>query len=915
MRELVLVRKLEGEKRKTNHDNEKEAILSSKSEEERSILRTKRESLKEFFLQKQPYNINKDKSKGEHETLKLNNNNIKIFASTVQTEIKEEIVNDISADESGVSSIETITTTKIVISDSSNELSPDEKRQRAAATRSKQNMELKNLMKQKKREQNLDNNDETIMFVPKNLIDSLNEQKKKSVNTTAADVESDGSVDLDDLIGQISDLESGTILRNLTPSTTPLATPLRGPSPNSQISSSTYNLTRPTSTIAEEDENLSDTPLEVDKQEADDLWKTSNTNKEFDMESKEEDELDLLLDTEIMPILKPSSPSPVPTPNSSLSGGKMGIPPGLSKSAFYSLSYARSPLSPNSSQASSVVDPEEFETLSNGSHTSTSSRSISASGIRRPSNTTGIRSPTRNDRSPSKIARSGALSPRYPRSLSRASNSSAEESTTSSIGGAISPTRIASPTRGYHLSMYNTPTSFRQRSISGVSSSSADEILSRPQTSPPTYRSLSRIGGNIGGNKSSTSTDSPKQIRSSLPPPSSSTKNNAKTSKTGSKRPTSQPVSSNITSSGLLSPSSRAGITNSRNNNVPANDSHDEHSGSSMIFSPPDSPVGSSETESLTSTMSYGSSAGRVASPSQVYNNSNNFSMLPSPTNFSDKKSATITVAPTVIAYSQISEIIEGIFEAAINSIDSDEDANNNNMTEDPFNLDLDTKLEAMPKKKKQRLSGFIKKENKRLETIEESPVLIEKVNTIDDFDRPSSSLQSSTEHSPISLDSTSSFLPSTSSSSFSSLIINDYPTITTTNSITLFDISNPLQIVEYGGIRPGSSSPLPPPSSLSPLASFDNFDTLVEIKKSYPPNNHDEAIKSDSLSNNEDGTSVDQDDNGDFKRRRTQVNYAEPNLRKKLRRGDPQTNSFGLTNSDLEKMSKKNSRKSFSNR
>ncbi|CAJ0744947.1 9538_t:CDS:10 [Entrophospora sp. SA101] len=847
MRELVLVRKLE-------------AILFSKSEEERSILRTKRESLKEFFLHKQPYNINKDKSKGEHETLKLNNNNIKIFTSTVQTEIKEEIVNGISADESGVSSIEAITTTKIVISDSSKELSPDEKRQRAAATRSKQSMELKNLMKQKKREQNLDNNDETIMFVPKNLIDSLNEQKKKSVNTTAADVESDGSVDLDDLIGQISDLESGTVLRNLTPSTTPLATPLRGPSPNSQISSSTYNLTRPTSTIAEEDENLSDTPLEVDKQEADDLWKTSNTNKEFDMESKEEDELDLLLDTEIMPILKPSSPSPVPTPNSSLSGGKMGIPSGLSKSAFYSLSYVRSPLSPNSSQASSVVDPEEFETLSNGSHTSTSSRSISASGIRRPSNTTGIRSPTRNDRSPSKIARSGALSPRYPRSLSRASNSSAEESTTSSIGGAISPTRIASPTRGYHLSMYNTPTSFRQRSISGVSSSSADEILSRPQTSPPTYRSLSRIGGNIGGNKSSTSTDSPKQIRSSLPPPSSSTKNNAKTSKTGPKRPTSQPASSNITSSGLLSPSSRAGITNSRNNNVPAN-------GSSMIFSPPESPVGSSETESLTSTMSYGSSAGRVASPSQVYNNnSNNFSMLPSPTNFSDKKSATITVAPTYCN----------------NTVNK-----TRQLLKDPFNLDLDTKLEAMPKKKKQRLSGFIKKENKRLETIEESPVLIEKVNTM-----PSSSLQSSSEHSPISLDSTSSFLPSTSSTSFSSLIINDYPTITTTdhpNSITLFDISNPLQIVEYG-------------------ASFDNFDTLVEIKKSYPPNNHDEAIKSDSLSNNEDDTSVDQDDNGDFKRRRTQVNYAEPNLRKKLRRGDPQTNSFGLTNSDLEKMSKKNS-------
>nr|CAG8455343.1 1972_t:CDS:2 [Entrophospora candida] len=199
-----------------------------------------------------------------------------------------------------------------------------------------------------------------------------------------SDIESDCSIDLDELIAQTSDLDAGggvnlgddvddlcddsedfwkidpsELARHLTPSTTPL----RGPSPN-------FNSARPVSIIAEEEESLSDTPLEIDNQEADDLWKTSNN---------EDNIFDIYC-------------------------GKSGIPAGMSKSAFFGHFGISplTPLSPTSSQASSTADPDElFETMSNGSTrsaASTSSRgTITGSGTRKPSNTLGIRAPSRID--------------------------------------------------------------------------------------------------------------------------------------------------------------------------------------------------------------------------------------------------------------------------------------------------------------------------------------------------------------------------------------------------------------------------------------------------------------------------------------------------------------------------------------
>ncbi|CAJ0765561.1 24052_t:CDS:2 [Entrophospora sp. SA101] len=254
-------------------------------------------------------------------------------------------------------------------------LTPDEKRQRAAADRSKQRMELKNLMKQRKLKNNNNDDDEIIILTPtKNQNDSQQptitinskDDKKKYKDGLISDIESDCSIDLDELIAQTSDLDAGggvnlgdDLARHLTPSTTPL----RGPSPN-------FNTARPVSIIAEEEESLSDTPLEIDNQEADDLWKTSNN---------EDNIFDIYC-------------------------GKSGIPAGMSKSAFFGHFGISplTPLSPTSSQASSTADPDElFETMSNGSTrsaASTSSRgTITGSGTRKPSNTLGIRAPSRID--------------------------------------------------------------------------------------------------------------------------------------------------------------------------------------------------------------------------------------------------------------------------------------------------------------------------------------------------------------------------------------------------------------------------------------------------------------------------------------------------------------------------------------
>ncbi|CAG8833550.1 19336_t:CDS:2, partial [Racocetra persica] len=255
--------------------------------------------------------------------------------------------------------------------------------------------------------------------------------------------------------------------------------------------------------------NLSDTPLEIDGQEADDIFNPGG----FDMELKnddEEDQIDMSLDTQITPILKPVSPSPVPSPYPTLSGGKSGIPTGLPKTAF-SPHFGPSPLSPTSSRASSVADPDEYETMSNGSYTSVRSAGSAksgTSGIRRPSNTSGLRAPSRagsHTTSPSRMvlptrvdSHTSIPSPGRQRSLSVVSNSSTEESTTSSVD-AVSPSRIASPTRGVRIyspmSQAITGGGTRPRSISRISNSSAESFTTNASTSG--VRSLNKAGSNI----------------------------------------------------------------------------------------------------------------------------------------------------------------------------------------------------------------------------------------------------------------------------------------------------------------------------------------------------------------------------------------------------------------------------------
>jgi hypothetical protein len=435
-------------------------------------------------------------------------------------------------------------------------------------------------------------------------------------------------------------------------------------------------------------------------------------SKEAEYEDDEINEIDMSLDKQITPIIKPVSPSPVPSPCPTLSGGKPGIPAGLSKTAF-SAHFVSSPLSPTSSRASSVGDPDEYETMSNGSYTSvrsTGSAKSGASGIRRPSTINGLRSPSRvgsHATSPSRIAAPGRVdshsstsTPQRSRSMSAVSDSSTEESTTSSVG-AISPSRIASPTRGLHMSMYNMSQSMisgtRPRSMSRVSNSSADDVLARSTTShiaAPRARPLSRAGSQIGTPKSSNiSTGSQSRIRNSVPPSNvNSTKSKyaesqlhtptsnselakrpssragiAKPSSTSTrplsrlaslsepsktsalKKPRPQSIAvgntstnntTNITKSTITTPNSNSGIRSPSvlrspyyggRQSTDSLSSHDEYSASSMIFTPPESPTGASETDSLTSltsSVSYGSSPGRGTSPIPPHNTS----MLTTPT-------------------------------------------------------------------------------------------------------------------------------------------------------------------------------------------------------------------------------------------------------------------------------------------
>ncbi|CAI2173466.1 4777_t:CDS:2 [Funneliformis geosporum] len=596
----------------SNHDEQD--IKDQKLQEEKKhheakslALQTKRESLKEFFLQKLPYtHIDTfTDNQIELDSNFIDYNKSVSLTTNIKGELKEAINENLSQESSEIIKPNIVkdstSTDRQLTSPTTNlELSPDEKRQNGFANQSNQRKESK-LHKNQSIKKYSDGTVDIVIMVPEkvkfletknvegNIIDiTLNGgskmesnveinsiHSKRSKNKTSVDTDSDCSVDLDALIAEGSDLESGEIQLNddglddgddefwkidpaehLTPSTSPL----RRPSPDPHGTPTLSPLVNVTGPIAEDDENLSDTPLEVDGQEADDIMNFSNSNG-FEMDSKgaeyddEINEIDMSLDTQITPILKPISPSPAPSPAPTLSGGKPGIPSGLPKTAF-SAHFGPSPLSPTSSRASSVGDPDECETTSNGSYTSVRSAGSAksgASGIRRPSTVTGLRSPSRIG-SHSRIATPGRVdshssipTSHRPRSLSAVSDSSTEESTTSSVG-ATSPSRIASPTRGFHMSMYNMTQSMsgsvRPRSMSRVSNSSADDVLVRSSAShivSPGSRPLSRAGSVT---PKSSNNGPQNRIRSSMPP----SNVNATNSKYGT------------LNSGTARPSSRASI-------------------------------------------------------------------------------------------------------------------------------------------------------------------------------------------------------------------------------------------------------------------------------------------------------------------------------------------------------------------
>ncbi|CAG8541780.1 2590_t:CDS:2 [Acaulospora morrowiae] len=786
-------------------------------------LQTKRASLKEFFLHKQSFSFSKDNFT-DNLALDPHLENVEVQSSSSQTLINNsttdgnnsnnllEKSNQVAKEQLNPEIDNNTSQVKVESSDlpprkdstelsksaqESCELSPDEKRQRAAAARATQRKELRNLMRQKKMQKQSEDVDVVIMEPtnkptanddvqlsndpPTVVIDSAEQEEKTSasveqefetiwlesrfsfsflitifnlhstisrikrskIKSASADYDSDGSIDLDVLIAENSDLDTGSMQlnddglnddddnfwnidtseleRHLTPSTTPL----RLPSPDPQAASTMFSASRPFSMIAEEDENLSDTPLEVDGQEVDDILNTFSNSNGFNC----------------TPILKPSSPSPVPSPFPSLSGGKPGIPVGMPKTVFAS-HFSPSPLSPTSSRASSVGDPDEYETMSNGSYTSVRSASSiksGASGIRRPSTTTGLRAPSRAGSHmtvSSRITtnRVDQNTPVRPRSMSVVSNSSTEESTTSSRG-ATSPSRIASPTHGLHMSMYSISQSRsgtnngRTRSMSRISNSSADDVLVRPTSNGSSnMRSLSRAGSHIGTIKSPGVVQS--RIRDSMQSTSV-----AATKVASSARPTSQLQQS---PTGLVRPSSRASLVKSpvpstttsglgsfsesqkntpikksrpqsihvsnqtikheqspksnTGRNTPSGirspssglrsisylggrqssdslSSHDDY----LMFTPPESPTGASETDSLTSltsSVSYGSSPGRGTSPIPPYNTSmisptsiiaskpsKRSSMISSPNGISRLPSAKVTpsklMSPNSIVASQ----------------------------------------------------------------------------------------------------------------------------------------------------------------------------------------------------------------------------------------------------------------------
>ncbi|RIA92780.1 hypothetical protein C1645_46399 [Glomus cerebriforme] len=225
-------------------------------------LQTKRESLKEFFLQKQPY-IHKDTFTDNQIVLDSNFIDDKKLVSLTNIKdesiIEEQLTDEIPSQESEtIKPKDTIITDKPLTSPPANlELSPDEKRQKAAAARNMQRKDLKQFLKQKKQamERKSDETADIIIMEPEKAKESLETKNfevdiinskensilnnglngddkvqletknkgernnsihlKRSKNkSSSVDTDSDGSVDLDALIAEGSDLESGEIQLN-----------------------------------------------------------------------------------------------------------------------------------------------------------------------------------------------------------------------------------------------------------------------------------------------------------------------------------------------------------------------------------------------------------------------------------------------------------------------------------------------------------------------------------------------------------------------------------------------------------------------------------------------------------------------------------------------------------------------------
>ncbi|RHZ49945.1 hypothetical protein Glove_508g7 [Diversispora epigaea] len=732
------------------------SIDKTDTKEKRELL-IRRDSLRVFFANKKHQPSNQSDIIDNLE-LDIDTQIQSIESSNNSDKIPEECE---TIDSNDSNDLNNVTSSSSRSTQESIELNPDEKRQRAAANRSMQRKELKNLKRQKKLQQN-DDQDIVIMAPVKNstedvsndtptvVVDSVVSEEKKiekirkrRSKTSESDPNfSDGSIDLDILIAENSDLDStkmpleddgddsddddfwkidpAELERHLTPSTTPLRR--LSPDPQSLPDTNRISPHRTFGVIAEEDENFSDTLLEVDGQEVDDIL--SSKIDGLNIEDVEEN-MGMMLD---IPMLKESSPSPIPSPFSSQSDGKPGTPVGTFKTGYGS-HFSPSPLSPTSSRASSIGDPDEYETMSNGSFTSVRSASSTksgASGIRRPSTTSGLRTPSRaGSHTPSRMvtptrveqnSNSSTATPFRSRSTSVVSNSSTEESTTSSRG-TTSPSRIASPT--YRMSMYNVAQTISEnnnhpRPPSRISNGSADEVLSRSTSnngSSPGARSLSRAGSIATPKSPSIASSTQSRIRNSMPPGSINSKKVGTPARSLSQLQ--QP------STGLVRPSSRAGLAKSpvpptptsppnsrslsrlgaaqkgspmkknRPNSIAVGNKYNKYSNDQslydtadtkmidssgirsppgvrsinqylgsrhssdslsshddyLIFTPPESPTGASETDSLTSlasSVSYGSSPGRGTSPVPSHN-----IPMTSPSRIASKPKRTSMISPS----------------------------------------------------------------------------------------------------------------------------------------------------------------------------------------------------------------------------------------------------------------------------